>query len=66
MAGQMADTRGKRYRSGCASGERGGTTAAGAVCAEVLQVVHHCPVGDWDLSTRLWAIAVAREMAARW
>ena len=44
----------------------GGAVAARAVCAEVLQVVHHCPVGDWDLSTRLWAIAVAREMAARW
>ena len=62
----MADESGTGYRSGCASGERGGTTAARAVCAAVLQVVHHCPVGDWDLSTRLWAIAVAREMAARW
>ena len=44
----------------------GHRASARAVCAEVLSVVHHCPVGDWDLSTRLWAIAVAREMAARW
>ena len=62
----MANTDGKRYRSGCAGGERGGAVAPRAVCAEVLQVVHHYPVGDWDLGTRLWAIAVAREMAARW
>ena len=36
----MAYTRGTRYRDGCAGGERGSTTAARAVCAEVLQVVH--------------------------
>lgn len=35
-------------------------------CAEVLQVVHHRPMGDWVIGYRLWAIAVAREMAVRW
>ena len=40
MAGQMADTGGKRYGDGCAGGERGGATTARAVCAEVLSVVH--------------------------
>jgi len=36
----MAHARGARYGGGCAGGERGSTTAARAVCAEVLQVVH--------------------------
>ena len=36
----MAYTRGTRYGGGCAGGERGSTTAAQAICAEVLQVVH--------------------------
>ena len=46
MAGQMADTSGTRYRGGCASRKRGGTTTARAVCAEVLSVVHGIAVGN--------------------
>ena len=41
MAGQMADTGGKRYGDGCAGRERGGATTARAVCTEVLSMVHH-------------------------
>ena len=26
----------------------------------------HRPMGNWAISYRLWAIAVAREMAVRW
>ena len=42
----MADTGGKRYGDGCAGRERGGATTARAVCARVLQVVYHRPMGD--------------------
>ena len=46
MAGQMADTGGKRYGDGCAGGEKGGAATARAVCAEVLSVVHGIAVGN--------------------
>ena len=36
----MADTGGTGHSGRCAGAERGGATAARAVCAEVLQVVH--------------------------
>lgn len=62
----MAHTRGTRYRSGCAGEERGGAATARAVCAEVLSVVHHRPMGDWNLSNRLWTIAMAVEVATHW
>ena len=42
----MADTSGTRYRGGCASRKRGGTTATRAVCTEVLSVVHGIAVGN--------------------
>ena len=61
MAGQMADTGGKRYGDGCAGGERGGATTARAVCAEVLSVVHYRLVGDWAIGDGLLAIEVVAE-----
>ncbi len=48
----MADTGGTRYGDGCAGGERGGATTARAVCARVLQVVYHRPMGDWAIGDR--------------
>ena len=48
----MADTGGKRYGDGCAGRERGGATTARAVCARVLQVVYHRPMGDWAIGDR--------------
>ena len=59
----MADTSGTQYRSGCASGERGGTTAARAVCAEVLSVVHGIAVGNRAIGDRALcaeALAIGR------
>ena len=57
MAGQMADTGGKRYGGGYAGRERGSATTAKAVYPEVLQVVHGIAVGNpragyWTL--RYW------------
>ena len=60
----MADTGGKRYGDGCAGRERGGATTARAVCARVLQVVYHRPMGDCRSSgiggyrTHLWQTKV--------
>ena len=54
----MADTGGKRYGDGCAGRERGGAATARAVCAEVLSVVHHCPLGNRVIGYRISAIEV--------
>ena len=42
----MADTGGTGHSGRCAGAERGGATAARAVCAEVLQVVHGIADGN--------------------
>ena len=57
----MADTGGTGHSGRCAGAERGGATAARAVCAEVLSVVHSSPVGDWAIGDRLLAIEVVAE-----
>ena len=63
MAGQMADTGGKRYGDGCAGRERGCATTARAVCAEVLSVVHGIAVGNpraGNRTPRAEALAIGR------
>ena len=54
----MADTGGTGHSGRCAGAERGGATAARAVCAEVLSVVHHCPLGNRVIGYRISAIEV--------
>ena len=57
----MADTGGTGYSGRCAGAERGGATAARAVCAEVLSVVHGSAVCNRAIGYRLWAIEVVAE-----